>query len=168
LTLKFKNIQTKKTISNIINNKKLDFSKFNNISDYILKQSGFTSGSDNEDPSFGVVDIIKDEEMNSESENENEEKEKYKKKKTKSKEEEDDNMQNKIKLVELGPKMNLSIHKIEEGFLKGNVVFHSLMKKSKKEIKVLIDKIKEKKKIKKERRMEQEANIEQKKRRDDG
>lgn len=56
----------KKTISNILNCKKTDLSKFQSISDYILKQSGFTSCSDNDDPNLGVVDIIKDEDMKNE------------------------------------------------------------------------------------------------------
>lgn len=135
----------KKTISNIINNKKTDLSKFDNISDYILKQSGYTSGSDNEDPTLGLCEIIQDEEMKSE----------------KNKDENGEKI--KVKLHEIGPRLNLKIQKIEEGFLKGNVTFHSYMKKSKKEIKELMDKIKEKRKIKKERKQEQEENVQKKK-----
>ena len=37
-----------KTISNLINNMTQDLSKYNNISDYILKHSGYSSCSDNE------------------------------------------------------------------------------------------------------------------------
>jgi ribosome biogenesis protein SSF1/2 len=135
----------KKTISNIINNKKTDLSKFDNISDYILKQSGYTSGSDNEDPTLGLCEVIQDEEMKSE----------------KNKDENGEKI--KVKLHEIGPRLNLKIQKIEEGFLKGNVTFHSYMKKSKKEIKELMDKIKEKRKIKKERKQEQEENVQKKK-----
>lgn len=140
----------KKTISNIINNKKTDLSKFNNISEYILRQSGYTSGSDNEDPSLGLVDAIQDEEMEAEA---NE----------KKNNEEEKNEKIKIKLNEIGPRMNLKIHKIEEGFLKGNVMYHSYMNKSKKEVKELMDKIKLKKKLKRERRQKQEENVQKKK-----
>jgi len=112
-----KNIQLKKTISNILNNKKTDLSKFENIADYILKQSGFTSCSDNDDPNLGVVDIIQDDENKTEKV---------------TKEEKENKDQIKVKLYEIGPRINLKIHKIEEGFLKGNVAFHAYMKKSKK------------------------------------
>ena len=40
-----------------------------------------------------------------------------------------------IKLHELGPRLKMRLMKIEEGFCKGNVVFHSIIKKSKGEIK---------------------------------
>jgi ribosome biogenesis protein SSF1/2 len=139
----------KKTISNIINFKKTDLSNFQNISDYILKQSGYTSQSDNEDPNAGLCSIIKDEEIKEEA------------KCNKENDEEKDKI--KVKLYELGPRLNLQIHKIEEGFLKGNVMFHSLLKKSKKEIKETMNSIKEKKRIKKERKMQQEENISKKK-----
>lgn len=130
----------KKTISNIINNKKLNLSKFENISDYILKQTGYTSCSDNEDPTMGLVDVIKDEELKS------------------TKTNEDKNKVN-VKLSEIGPRMNLKIMKVEEGFLKGNVIYHNYMKKSKKEIKEIMEKIKVKKQLKKQRKAEQDQNV---------
>ena len=40
-----------------------------------------------------------------------------------------------IKLHELGPRLRLKLVKIEEGVCRGNVVFHSFVAKSKKEIK---------------------------------
>ena len=44
------------------------------------------------------------------------------------------NEKNTIKLKEIGPRLNLNIFKIQEGFFKGNVVYHSLIKKTRKEI----------------------------------
>lgn len=126
----------KKTISNIINNSKSNLNQFNNIADYVLKQSGFTSCSDNEDPNLGVCDVINDNESK------------------------DDKV--KVKLYEIGPRMNMKIHKIEEGFLKGNVMFHSIIKKSKKEIKEIMDTLKTKRKEKKERKAKQEENVNKK------
>jgi ribosome biogenesis protein SSF1/2 len=120
----------KKTISNIINNKKTDLSSFNNISDYILKQTGYTSCSDNEE---AAVEIIEDKNK-------------------------DDNKV-KVKLVEIGPRIDMKVVKIEEGFLKGNVVYHSHIKKSKKEIKETMESIKEKKVLKKQRKEEQQTNV---------
>lgn len=136
---------SKKTISNILNLKKTDLSKFDNIADYILKQSGFTSGSDMDDPNLGLCDVIGDQEMNSE-----------------IKQKENENEKIKVKLHEIGPRINLKIHKVEEGFLKGNVTFHSLLQKSKKEIKEMMEKIKEKRRVKKERKKVQEENINKK------
>lgn len=126
----------KKTISNLINDlgKTKDLSNFNNISDYILKHSGYSSCSDNEEE--GQCEIIDD---------------KNKK-----------NEKTQIKLKEIGPRLNLSIFKIQEGFFKGNVVFHSLIKKTKKEIYEILTEKKNKEKEKKERQKLQNKNVKEK------
>ena len=123
----------KKTISNLINNlgKTKDLSNFNNISDYILKHSGYSSCSDNEEEA--KCEII------NEKNNQNE--------------------KTTIKLKEIGPRMNLSIFKIQEGFFKGNVVYHSLIKKTRKEIFEIMTEKKEKEKEKKERQKIQDENV---------
>ncbi len=122
----------KKTISNLINNlgKTKDLSNFNNISDYILKHSGYSSCSDNEEEA--KCEIL-DEQNKSD--------------------------KTSIKLKEIGPRMNLKIFKIQEGFFKGNVVYHSLIKKSKKEIYEIMTEKKNKEKEKKERQKIQDENI---------
>ena len=126
----------KKTISNLINNlgKTKDLSNYNNISDYILKHTGYSSCSDNEEE--GQCEII-DEKKNK-------------------------NEKTQIKLKEIGPRLNLSIFKIQEGFFKGNVVYHSLIKKSKKEIYEILTEKKNKEKEKKERQKIQDKNIKEK------
>ena len=126
----------KKTISNLINNlgKTKDLSNFNNISDYILKHTGYSSCSDNEEE--GKCEIINE------------------KNKT--------NEKTQIKLKEIGPRLNLSIFKIQEGFFKGNVVYHSLIKKSKKEIHEILIEKKTKEKEKKERQKLQDKNVKEK------
>ena len=126
----------KKTISNLINNlgKTKDLSNFNNISDYILKHTGYSSCSDNEEE--GKCEIINE------------------KNKT--------NEKTQIKLKEIGPRLNLSIFKIQEGFFKGNVVYHSLIKKSKKEIHEILIEKKSKEKEKKERQKLQDKNVKEK------
>ena len=68
----------------------------------------------------------------------------------------------KVKLVELGPRIDMSIKKIEEGFLKGNVIYHSVIKKSKKEIREIMEKLKLKNKLKKQRKEDQEKNVNKK------
>ena len=127
----------KKTISNLINFNGLnkDLSKFNNIADYVLKQSGFTDQSDTDD-NIGNCDIITDKNFKEE--------------------------KIKVKLREIGPRLNLTLHKIEEGFLKGNVIFHSLINKSKKEIQEIMNQLKKKKIKKKERIKQQENNVKEK------
>ena len=123
----------KKTISNLINNlgKTKDLSNFNNISDYILKHSGYSSCSDNEEEA--KCEIV-DEKNNK-------------------------NEKTTIKLKEIGPRMNLSIFKIQEGFFKGNVVYHSLIKKSRKEIFEIMTEKKNKEKEKRERQKIQDENV---------
>ena len=125
---------SKKTISNLINNlnKTKDMSNLYNISDYILKHSGYSSCSDNEEP----CEIINDKD------NKNE--------------------KTQIRLKEIGPRMNLRLFKIQEGFLKGNVVFHSLIKKSKKEIHEILSEKKNKIIEKDKRRKLQEKNVKEK------
>ena len=119
----------KKTISNLINNlgKTKDLSNYNNISDYILKHTGYSSCSDNEEE--GQCEII-DEKKNK-------------------------NEKTQIKLKEIGPRLNLSIFKIQEGFFKGNVVYHSLIQD--KNIKE--KEIKKKEKIKEQQEIEESKGI---------
>jgi hypothetical protein len=67
-----------------------------------------------------------------------------------------------LKLYELGPRMKLKLIKIEEGLCRGNVVFHSLINKSKAEIKKQLDSLKSKRELKEKRKREQEENIKKK------
>lgn len=156
----------KKTIANIINNKTHDLSKFNNISDYILKHSGYTSQSDNDEPDLGVCDVINDNDIAEAMKEEKPEEEKNEKEKEKKKKLIEDNKV-KVRLTEMGPRLTLQVHKIVEGFLKGNVLFHSYMNKSKKEIKETMDKLREKRKLKNQRKTEQTKNVKVKKEEED-
>jgi ribosome biogenesis protein SSF1/2 len=56
----------------------------------------------------------------------------------------------------------LNLIKIEEGLCRGNVVYHSYVKKSKKEIKEQMDEIKKKRELKAERKSKQEENVKRK------
>jgi hypothetical protein len=67
-----------------------------------------------------------------------------------------------IKLHELGPRMKLKLHKIEEGFCRGNVVFHSVVKMDKGDIKKQSDSLKSKRELKEKRKKEQDANVKKK------
>lgn len=166
----FERSSSKKTISNILNNKKTDFSNYNNIADYILNQTGFTDVSDNEgiDTNLNLIEEKKNKLSR-------EEKKKLKISKLEGNYTNDDNNENlknnnktytdnqtKVKIHEIGPRLNLKLVKIEEGFFKGNVAFHKFVVKSKKEIYEKSKEIKEKKEEKQKRREEQEANVKRK------
>ena len=53
---------------------------------------------------------------------------------------------------ELGPRLSMSLYKIEEGVCRGNVVYHSHIKKSPAEIKKQMDGLKNKRELKEKRK----------------
>jgi ribosome biogenesis protein SSF1/2 len=67
-----------------------------------------------------------------------------------------------LRLVELGPRLTLKLHKIEESICTGNVMFHAIVKKSKKDSMADGNFIKEKNRVKEERRNTQNENIKKK------
>jgi len=67
-----------------------------------------------------------------------------------------------IKLHELGPRLKLRLLKIEEGFCRGNVVFHSIINKSSSEVKKNLDSLKNKRELKEKRKRVQEENVKRK------
>lgn len=67
-----------------------------------------------------------------------------------------------LKLHELGPRMKWQLVKIEEGFCRGNVVFHANIKRTKGEIKKQLDGLKSKRELKEKRKKEQEQNVKKK------
>ena len=67
-----------------------------------------------------------------------------------------------LRLVEIGPRITMTLHKIEESICTGNVLFHAVVKKSKKDAIVDGDRIKNKSKIKEERRRIQNENVKKK------
>ena len=148
------NVSGKKTISNILNNKKTDFSGFDNIADYVLQRTGFTDNSDNEGGEGEFNLALKEDKLDKDKEKEKDKKENIGNKEKKR--------INKVKLTEIGPSMNLSLVKIEEGFFKGNVAYHAIIKKSRKEILEKNNKLKLLRIEKKKRKEEQDANVKKK------
>lgn len=67
-----------------------------------------------------------------------------------------------LRLVEIGPRITMKLHKIEESICCGNVLFHAIVKKSKKDAMEAGNKIKEKSRIKEERRNTQNENVKKK------
>lgn len=157
-----KPVEGSKTVKKLINakhnlSKRLpNLGKATDVSDLILDPyangAGFTSDSEVEDDS--IVDV-KEENTSTIS---------------KSKTEEDSpaepvtNARKKaIKLTELGPRLNLTMTKIEEGVCSGKVLYHHNIKKSKSEIAKLEAKHAERQKVKDERKKVQSENIASKK-----
>lgn len=67
-----------------------------------------------------------------------------------------------IKLVEIGPRLQLELRKIEERLCTGKTLYHSIYEKSEKEIAKLERKHNEKQTLKEQRRKEQEENVRKK------
>jgi ribosome biogenesis protein SSF1/2 len=68
-----------------------------------------------------------------------------------------------VKLVEIGPRLELELRKIEDGLCDGKVLHHSYISKSKKEAAALEKKHKQRQSLKEQRRKEQEENVRRKK-----
>lgn len=66
------------------------------------------------------------------------------------------------RLVELGPRLTLTLIKIEEGLMDGAVLYHSIVKKSKEEIEELNAKVSKLRRLKEMRKKEQAKNVERK------
>ena len=68
-----------------------------------------------------------------------------------------------VKLVELGPRMNLRMVKVEEGICEGRTMWHEFIAKSREEEKELEQRWEERKRQKEKRRRVQRENVERKK-----
>ena len=60
---------------------------------------------------------------------------------------------------ELGPRVKLTLIKVEEGLCRGNVVYHAHQNKSPKDIKKQLDSLKGKRELKEKRKKQQEDNV---------
>lgn len=71
--------------------------------------------------------------------------------------------QSRIKLTEIGPRMELEVIKIEEGLCDGKVLYHTYESRTAEEVKQKDDEMEEKKRLKDERRRIQDENVRKKK-----
>lgn len=124
----------------MINNKKVpNLSRYQDIADFIYSRGGgYQSESEIDDIPEGKIVLPED----------------FQDKKK--------NTNVALKLHELGPRLRLKLVKIEEGVCRGNVVFHSFIKKSKGEIKEQMDELKKKRELKAARKKQQEENVRRK------
>ena len=70
--------------------------------------------------------------------------------------------QSAIRLIELGPRINMKLMKIEEGLFDGEVMYHSLIEKTEEEKKAIRVAREKQKKEKEKRKKEQELNVKKK------
>jgi ribosome biogenesis protein SSF1/2 len=129
-----------KSIKRLINNKKIpNLARYDDIADFIYSRGGGYS-SESEVDDIPESKIVLPEDFQDKKKNTNVA----------------------LKLHELGPRLKLKLVKIEEGVCRGNVVFHSYVKKSKKEIKEQMDDIRKKRDLKNERKRVQDENVQRK------
>ena len=131
-------------IKRLVNSNKVpDISKFDDIAAYILSKAGqnasaYSSESEADDLPESRVLLPED----------------YQDKKA--------NTHVAIKLHELGPRLKLKLHKIQEGFCRGNVTYHRSLKLSKGEVKKQLDSLRSKRELKEHRKRVQENNVRRK------
>ena len=119
-----------KSIKRLVNNKKIpNLARYDDIADFIYSRGGGYS-------SESEVDDIPESKLVLPSDFQDKKK----------------NTSVALKLHELGPRLRLSLVKIEEGLGRGNVVFHKFIKKTKKEIKEQMDEVKKKRELKQQRK----------------
>ena len=68
-----------------------------------------------------------------------------------------------IKLLEVGPRLSLSLLKVEEGLCDGATLYHSLVSKSESEAAEIAERIEARAALKAQRRAAQQANVDRKK-----
>lgn len=122
-----------KSIKRVITSQLPDLGKYDDISDYVLKENYF-SDSEGEDTPESRVQIGTQGNVQQQS----------------------------IRLKEIGPRMDLHLIKVQKDFCDGDVLFHDYITKTPEEIKELEKKRKERERLKQERKLQQEENIKRK------
>ncbi|KAI8929177.1 Brix domain-containing protein, partial [Entophlyctis helioformis] len=128
-----------KSVKTILSAKIPDLNSFNDIGDFILR-GAFASESDVEDAADSTVTLGQN----------------YGKAHRKSE-------QRAVRLIELGPRLDLQLVKIQSGMCGGEVIYHSLVTKTKDEIKATESRLAKKRQEKDRRRAEQQRNVDAKK-----
>ncbi|ORX48136.1 Brix-domain-containing protein [Piromyces finnis] len=126
-----------KSIKRIIQTEVPNLNKFDDISEYILREA-HASESDIEDGPDSTIVIPQKLNRNQRTE------------------------QRAVRLTEIGPRMTLQLTKIQNGFCDGSIIYHRFIKKTKEEEKQIEKLHNQKIKEKEKRRKEQEDNIKRK------
>lgn len=128
-----------RSVKKIIQSKIPDLSKYEDISDFLIKPSMLSESEAEDDPNSHVeVSQNLPTRGNMVSQ------------------------KSSIRLSELGPRLTLQLQKIEDGLLNGEVMYHQIIKKTPKEKRIIRKRQVQKKKLKEERKREQEANVKRK------
>ena len=117
----------------------LNLGTMQDISDFMTK-SGYGSESEGEDAEAGKVEIEE----------------------TTARGDVRGTRQSRVKLTEIGPRMELEILKIEEGLCDGKVLYHAYESRTAEEVSAKDSEIEEKKRLKEERRRVQHDNVKRK------
>jgi len=127
-----------KSIKRVIQSQIPNLSDANDISEYVLRGTQ-ASESDIEDGPDSTVELAHD----------------YNKKNLAS-------QNSAVRLIELGPRMQLQLIKIQEGFATGEVLYHKFIEKTTEEIEHLKLKKEAERELKEQRKNEQEQNVKKK------
>ncbi|GAB5587144.1 rRNA-binding ribosome biosynthesis protein [Umbelopsis nana] len=136
-----KPIGVSKSVKKIITTEVPNLADFEDISEYVLREA-VVSESDVEDGPDSTVTLGQD----------------YVGRGNKQSE------QRAIRLHEIGPRMQLTLTKVENGLCSGEVLFHHFVEKSATEVKELAKRRQQKEKLTAERRSKQEENVKRKER----
>lgn len=116
-----------------------DMSKMRDIAEFMTK-SGYGSESEGEDAEVGRVEIADTDKKGSIR----------------------GSRQSRVKLSEIGPRMEMEVIKVEEGLCDGKVLYHRFERRTKEEVEAKDYEIERKRKEKDKRRREQEENVRKK------
>jgi ribosome biogenesis protein SSF1/2 len=123
-----------RSVRKIVGSTVPNISAFKDVSDYVLKTGGFSSGgSDAEAPTVTVP--LSEGEAGDKKDADGEETEAPKPKNKRFKR---PSQRKAVRMIEIGPRMTLQIYKIEAGLLNGEVLYHSSISKSAEERKSLV------------------------------
>eukprot|EP00890_Picochlorum_soloecismus_P000274 jgi/Picsp_1/1247/NSC_04728-R1_peter pan-like protein len=130
-----------KNLKKLLNRKREmpDLGKMKDISEFMTK-SGYGSESEGEDAEAGRVEVAD----------------------TNSRGEVRGTKQSRVRLTEIGPRMELELIKIEEGLCDGKVLYHKFESRSQEQVAAKDSEMEQKRKLKEKRKREQAENVRKK------
>ncbi|RWS30543.1 suppressor of SWI4 1-like protein [Leptotrombidium deliense] len=141
--IRVKPVGLSKTVKKLITTKKIpDLGKFKSVEEVVSKEDLFTESEGEGDDVDESRQVVLPQTISSRGNVVNE--------------------KSAVRLVEIGPRMTLELIKVEEGLMNGEVMYHSLIKKTKKEVKEMNQKRQQKLRLKLSRKRQQEENVRRK------
>ncbi|KAL6067945.1 rRNA-binding ribosome biosynthesis protein [Balamuthia mandrillaris] len=157
-----KQVGLSKSVKRIVQTQIPDLSKLRDVSEYVLREAR-ASESDVEDEDAQVVIDEDDKGSSSASSSHSSWRQRKRAQQTARAATATGGAQRSaIRLQELGPRLQLHLIKVQEGFCEGEVVFHEYVNKTEEEIAELQEKKRQQALLKEQRRKEQEENLRKK------